>query len=92
MNFYNFVKRDCIHEHVTFGRSLTPIVYGNIYTIIANCINTINSRQGIQNNSPVIKGLRFKKIKSKGFMVYSNALIYLLFRKKVYQNFSWGTI
>ena len=35
-----------------------------------------------QRGSPVIKGLRFNKIKSKGFMVYSNALIFLLFRKK----------
>ena len=31
---------------------------------------------------PVIKGLRFNKNKSKGFMVCSNALICLLFRKK----------
>ena len=32
-------------------------------------------------SSPVIKGLRFNKIKSKGFMVYSNALICLLSKK-----------
>ena len=32
--------------------------------------------------SPVIKGLRFNKIKSKVFMMYSIAFICLLFRKK----------
>ena len=43
-------------------------------------------------SSPVIKGLRFKKIKSKGFMVYSDALIYLLFRKKKFTKIFLGEL
>ena len=51
---------------------------------------TVNGELGEEHISPVIKGLRFKKIKSKGFMVYSNALICLLFRKKSLPNFFLG--